>query len=135
MANPPIDFAEIFPRGNIGGQFLRQFAITFDQQNDRVRFRREDEGPLRQEARYRVGVMFMPGSEALEVAGTVPGAPGERAGLKEGDAVTAINGRPVSEIGTGEMREIFGSPETVELSILRDGEILTIALTPEKVGG
>lgn len=135
MENPPLDFAEIFPTANLGGQFLGHFAITFDQRNGRVRFVRDEEKPLGQPVRYRVGIMLVPGGDELTVEGTAPGSPGERAGLKKGDRITAVNGRPLKELGQGELREIFGTPEEVVLEVLRGEETLEVRLTPEQVGG
>jgi hypothetical protein len=135
MENPPLDFAEIFPSANLGGQFLGHFAVTFDQKNRRVRFLRDEEKPLAQPARYRVGIMLIPGGDELTVQGTAPGSAGEKAGLKQGDRITAINGRPLAELGQGEMREIFGSPEEVVLEVQRGEETLEVRVTPQKVGG
>lgn len=41
--SPVIRFAEVFPHGNIGASVLREFALTFDQKNRRVRWERTDE--------------------------------------------------------------------------------------------
>lgn len=135
MENPPLDFAEVFPAANLGGQFLGHFAITFDQRNRRVRFLREEEGPLGQPARYRVGIMLIPGSDELTVEGTAPASPGDRAGLRKGDRIVAVNGRALAELGPGEMRKTFGSPEEVLLEVRRGEETLELRVTPEKIGG
>jgi len=126
--NPPVEFADMFPRGNLGGQLLGHFAVTFDQRNRRVRFEREGDGPLGKPRRYRVGVMFAGGPADLVVRGTVPGSPGEKAGLREGDRVLAVNGLPVEEVDLG---TIFSKPETVTLKIERGSETIEVALTPE----
>ncbi len=49
FANPSIDFADLGPMkqykaGNIGGRLLREFEVTVDQKNQRVRFRRPGPG-------------------------------------------------------------------------------------------
>jgi CubicO group peptidase (beta-lactamase class C family) len=38
VANPRVDFVEIFPVGNIGSRFLSQYVVTFDPANQLVRF-------------------------------------------------------------------------------------------------
>jgi CubicO group peptidase (beta-lactamase class C family) len=38
LTNPQVDFVEIFPVGNVGSRFLRDYAVTFDPANMRVRF-------------------------------------------------------------------------------------------------
>jgi Aspartyl protease len=40
VERPLVDFVEIFPNANIGHAFLRRFAVTIDQKNHRIRFRR-----------------------------------------------------------------------------------------------
>lgn len=40
IKNPTVTFAEIFRTGNIGAGVLREFAMTLDQKNGRVRFER-----------------------------------------------------------------------------------------------
>ena len=49
--------------------------------------------------------------------------------------VSPVNGRPLEELGQGELREIFGTPEEVVLEVLRGEETLELRVTPEKVGG
>lgn len=38
LTNPRLDFVEIFPVGNLGFRFLKDYAVTFDPANHRVRF-------------------------------------------------------------------------------------------------
>ena len=37
-ANPMVEVIDIFPTGNVGSRFLRQYAVTFDMPNKRVMF-------------------------------------------------------------------------------------------------
>ncbi|GLK69926.1 Do family serine endopeptidase [Ancylobacter dichloromethanicus] len=97
-------------------------------------------------ARGYVGVQIQPVSdevaEALDlkqaegalIAQVQPGTPGEKAGLKPGDVVTAIDGENVKD--SREMsREIASKkPGTVvKLSVLRDGKSMTIPVTLEQL--
>ncbi|MCJ8144300.1 PDZ domain-containing protein, partial [Ancylobacter sp. A5.8] len=97
-------------------------------------------------ARGYVGVQIQPVSdevaEALElkdaqgalIAQVQPGTPGEKAGLKAGDVVTAIDGKAVKD--SREMsREIARKkPDTVvKLSVLRDGKSITVPVTLEQL--
>lgn len=43
----------------------------------------------------RIGVQAEPGREGLEVVAVVPGLPADRAGLRVGDEILAVGGRPV----------------------------------------
>ena len=64
----------------------------------------------------------LPTLDGALIARVEDGSPAERAGLREGDVVTALNGRPIRT--SGELRARLGlTPvgEEVELGILRDG--------------
>ena len=38
LTNPQLDFIDIFPVGNIGSRFLSDYMVTFDPENQRVKF-------------------------------------------------------------------------------------------------
>lgn len=99
-----------------------------------------------QVARGYVGVQIQPVSdevaEAMDlkqaegalIAQVQPGTPGEKAGLKPGDIVTAIDGQVIKD--SREMsREIARKKPgtTVKLSVLRDGKSTTIPVTLEQL--
>jgi S1-C subfamily serine protease len=61
-----------------------------------------------------------------------PGSSAERAGLKKGDIITAVDGSPVEELKTVQHRiELDLLGQTVELSVMRDGQPLTVHATLE----
>lgn len=58
------------------------------------------------------------------------GSPGEKAGIKVGDVITAVNGETVK--GPKELARLIGSMDpgkTVDVSIWRDGKLITVKLT------
>ncbi len=64
----------------------------------------------------------LPSLDGALIADVQSGSPAERAGLRQGDVVTALNGRPIRS--SGELRARLGlTPvgEDVELQIIRDG--------------
>jgi regulator of sigma E protease len=63
-----------------------------------------------------------------------PNDPGDRAGLKAGDVIVAVDGQPMTF--HWHMREAIAKHpgQTMQLSILRDGAAKTIAVTPDKHG-
>jgi hypothetical protein len=133
LSDPQIEFSDIFPHGNVGGQFLSQFEVTFDQKNGRMRLTREGEGDVSRQPRYRVGMMLDRGPEGgLRVDGTIPGSPADRAGLREGDRVLRINGEGVETLEPGAIGRVFGRPEEIRLVVRRGDNELELRLTPEK---
>jgi serine protease Do len=61
-----------------------------------------------------------------------PDAPGAKAGLKVGDVVTQLDGRPVSDAGQLQMEIGLMKPGTkVELSLVRDGKQMNVPVTLE----
>lgn len=136
MSEPAIEFADMFPRANIGGRFLRDFAVTFDQRHGRIRFERGPDAPRDDPGRYRVGAMFdaEPGGD-LRVLRVMPGAPAERAGLRAGDVVLAVAGVAVRDLGPGGLRDALGRPEPVDVRVRRGDVTVTVTVTPEPAPG
>jgi serine protease Do len=74
-------------------------------------------------------------AEGAVVTQVEPDAPGAKAGLKTGDVVTSLDGRPVGDAGelqvqVGQMRP--GS--TIKLEIIRDGKNMNIPVTLQAMG-
>ncbi len=132
LKNPVVSIFDIFPTANLGGQFLRHFAITFDQRHERVRFALNSNKPIELKPRYRIGVMLRPTPDALIVADVVPGGPADKAGLRKGDRIVSLNGKPVQEVGPQAQQEMFGRPEPIRLRIDRGGEEMEMSLTPAR---
>jgi serine protease Do len=62
-------------------------------------------------------------NEGVFVEGVTPGGPSEKAGLREGDVIVAINGKPVHG-GDTLVDTVTATPvgDTVNLTVLRDGK-------------
>lgn len=64
-----------------------------------------------------------------KIGGITPGSPAEEAGLEAGDKVVAIDGKEIAY--WMQMVEIIQNSEgELQLSVLRDGEILQLSVTP-----
>lgn len=131
LPEPQIEFAEIFPHANIGGQVLQLFVVTIDQAHHRVRFARNDAGPIRMSGRYSLGIMLRPQPDALVVEDVAPGRPAERAGIHKGDRIVKLNGRRVADLKPGEPRELMGKPEVLKITVERDGQTIELEATPQ----
>jgi serine protease Do/serine protease DegQ len=86
---------------------------------------------LTPELAQKLGV---PVKEGAAIMAVQPGSPAERAGLRAGDVVTALNGRPVR--GSAELRAQAGvipAGETVELRVQRGREVQTLRVQTAQV--
>jgi serine protease Do len=63
-------------------------------------------------------------------------SPGGKAGLKSGDVITELNGKPVSDAGELQMETSQKQPgETIRLSVIRDGKTIEVPVTLESASG
>jgi hypothetical protein len=129
IQTPVLEFSDLFnAHANIGSQVLREFAITIDQTNHRVRFERDAEGPIILETPRRIGMMGSPTASGFLVDQLVPGGAGARAGLQSGDLVTHIGGRPFSEIAADQVGAALTGAPRVVLTVKRGDQTLTITV-------
>ncbi len=78
-----------------------------------------------------ISPQFLPGP--IAVAQVQPGLPAEKAGLRDGDSIEAVDGHAFHSVNTllAYMQAEQGKPMT--LTVLRDGASLQIVATPEKL--
>ena len=129
--NPTLVFSEILDtvdRANIGSAVLRDYAVTFDQKNARVRFL-----PIARPVREPLGIQIgarAAGKGPLDVVAVTPRSLAERAGVKGGDVVLTINGKDAQELGPGALGEEFGR-DRVLLQVRRGDETHEITISRE----
>ena len=68
----------------------------------------------------------------LAVAGVVPNGPAEKAGIKEKDVITTVNGEKIYNGDLIFMASKNSEGKPVELGVKRGAEMLTISLVPQK---
>jgi len=105
---------------NLGEPILAQFDVTFDYDHHQVWL---NPLPGRRPRPYnRAGLGLSKVGEApFKVGLVIAGSPAERAGLRVGDLVTAIDGRPASGMAAFEARRDFLRPA---------GQVLTLTVQP-----
>jgi S1-C subfamily serine protease len=60
----------------------------------------------------------------------VAGSPAEKAGLKEGDVIRALDGKPVANLQAfSSMLAAFAPGQAVKATVSRDGKDLEVAVT------
>ena len=75
-------------------------------------------------------------SEGAVITQVEPNSPGAKAGLKVGDVVTEVNGKPVSDAGDLQVHVGQKSPgTTIHLNVLRDGKTVSLPVTLEAFNG
>jgi serine protease Do len=75
-------------------------------------------------------------AEGAVISDVQPDAPGAKAGLRTGDVITELDGKPVTD--AGQLQMIVGQKrpgDTIHLQVVRDSKDMTIAVTLETLGG
>ena len=75
-------------------------------------------------------------AEGALVSDVQPDAPGAKAGLRTGDVITELDGKPVTD--AGQLQMIVGQKrpgDTIRLQVMRDSKLTSIPVTLEVLGG
>jgi hypothetical protein len=117
--------------GNIGNRLLERFKVTLDYERRQMWL---EPGRLypRRDPMSRSGLQLVRNADTVKVAAVLAGSAAERAGLRADDVVTALDGKPVLELGFEGVAAILdesaeGSIHT--LAIARAGKTKKIKLT------
>jgi len=115
-------FVNPYAAGNVGAGVLKRFNITFDYPHQQLIF--EPNANYDQPDVYdRSGMWLNQSGETLEVMDVVAGGPAAAAGLKTGDKILAIAGRPVSKLSLPAVRQEFKSEPGTKLRLsIQSGE-------------
>jgi len=122
--------------GNIGGEFLRRFTVTFDYPRKRMILEPNARlGDPFEADMSGIGPRMGPdGSGTLEVEWIQPVSPAAEAGVRANDLIEQIDGRPALEVGVPGLREMFRREgATHRLQIRRGDERLEVALTTRRM--
>ncbi len=85
----------------------------------------------RKSSERAVGITFEPAGQTVEIETTTPGGPADQGGLRGGDVVRAIEGRPIESIIDYDLAaESFSRGQPVEYRIERGGERVTFEVVP-----
>ena len=117
--------------GSIGYQILRQFVITFDYSRREIWFERSAAfGESTSE--WKTGFQAVKaGDTGFRVVTVQPDTPAANAGIRVGDLITVIDGRPAASVGQAEFSGLTRRADgtIVRLEINRDGTRYAIAVT------
>jgi len=125
-------FADPSLSGNIGGGILKRFVVTFDYGHSTM-YLKPVAGPVADLDTYdRAGTWFNVEPEGFKVIEVTAGGPADAAGLKAGDVITAIDGKPVSDIALPDARQRLRDDPAgtvVTFSVQRDSKPVEIKVT------
>jgi len=83
--------------------------------------------------RGMVGIVFDGDKQGLRVKGVTPGGPAEKAGIKHGDIITAIDGKALAgDEDADENLHDLKIGQKLKLSVLRDGKKSDISVAAER---
>jgi predicted aspartyl protease len=117
--------------GTVGYQFLKNFNITFDMERRRV-FLENWTGRVTDAPDGEAGLaaFWDTAKKRYIVAFVQPGGPASKAGVKEGDALLAVNGEELVNIGFDRLRRKLEGPvdTSVKLALSRKGDLYRVEL-------
>ena len=125
-------FTDRYVAGNVGGAILKRFTVTFDYGKQTVSF--EPNALAREPQPYDRSGLWLNVAEtkdAFEVVDVVPGGPGAKAGLRVGERIVAVDGKPAADLALPDVRERLrtAAPGTkVPLTVEADGKRREVAL-------
>ena len=110
--------------GTIGGEIFRRFTVIFDYARQRMIL--EPNRHLRDPFPYDGSGLFLaatgPDLRGVKVLRAISEGPAYAAGIRDGDEIVAIDGRPVSDRSLEEIRKHLSRPgRRVRLDVLRGG--------------
>lgn len=117
----------------------RSVVIDFDRRGETVSHAFDLSGLTLDEATKSGGLLFpkiglAPAGRGVLVVDVIPGGPAERAGLRVGDVVRSVDGRPVSlRSFAGVIREGAGRTLVLEVESIDAGGVRTVTLEPRSV--
>ncbi len=119
-------------QGNIGAGILKRFVVTFDYEHQIV-YLKPIAGTVEDAGTFdRAGMWCNAAPDGFEVVDVTKGSPAEAAGIRAGDHIVAIDGKPAGETPVYELRKRLrnATPGTVmRLSLVRAGKTQTVAVT------
>ncbi|HKG12814.1 MAG TPA: aspartyl protease family protein [Pyrinomonadaceae bacterium] len=129
-------FAREGAAGNIGGAVLRRFKVTFDYSRGRmfVEPNKRFSEPFEYDMSGLQVVTESPSFKTFTVLRVLSGSPAAEAGLRQGDEIVSIGGRPVAELKLATLREMLRQPDRrYALEVRRGAETVNAELKTRRL--
>jgi len=119
--------------GMLGNEVLQRFAVVFDYGESRM-FLKPNEQHDRSFEYNTAGLVMRGGRHACWVEDVIVGSPAEKAGIRAGDRIVAIDGRDIPDYTGAEISRIFARLGTsIECTIERGRDRFRCSLTLERL--
>lgn len=129
-------FAREGAAGNIGGAVLRRFKVTFDYSRSLMFIEPNRRFP--EPFEYDMsGLQFAtesPAFKTVTILRILPDSPAAEAGLRQGDEIVSIGGRPVTDLKLAALREMLRQPDRrYALQVRRGAETVSAELKTRRL--
>jgi hypothetical protein len=133
VQQPVVDLTEQL--SSLGGELLRYFRITFDQQRHTVTLLRSTDGPVEMPGRRSTGLSFRRFPNYWRLLAVVPDTPNSEVPVQAGDLCVRINGELVEKWTFERYAELMKSAPKVTYTFLsgakeEDHEVKIFELVP-----
>ncbi|MGA0604554.1 aspartyl protease family protein [Phenylobacterium sp. VNQ135] len=116
--------------GNVGMPILSRFELTTDYARNRILLKPRLDAAAAPFAKDRTGALARFVDGAFKIAVVAPGSPAEAAGLKPGQVIEAVNGRPAAELGMAGFTALRTAPAGQTLMLtLQGGQTVPLTLS------
>jgi|SRR5215469_15470898 len=112
--------------GNIGAGILKRFVVTLDYGHQTIYLKPIAGAIADLDTFDRSGLWLNDDPAGFKVIDVMPGTPADEAGLKDGDIVTSVDGKPVDSIHLYDLRRRLRNDApgtTVTFSVKRKGDV------------
>ena len=126
------DFAAGNIAGNIGAGILKRYIVTLDYEHSTIYLKPATVPVSDLDTFDRAGLWINESDDGYQVVDVTKGAPSDAAGLKVGDDIVAVNGKPAKSIPLYEMRRQLRDEEpgtVVTFTVKRAGSTTSVPVT------
>jgi hypothetical protein len=133
VAQPVVDLTEHL--SSLGGELLRHFRLTFDQQRHTVTLVRDSDGPVEMPGRRSTGLSFRRFPNYWRLLAVVPDTPNSALPVQPGDLCVRINGELVEKWTFERYADLVKTADRITYTFLsgpkeNDHEVQVFELVP-----
>lgn len=128
-------FASSALLGNIGAQITSKFKLFLDYSHDRIIF--EPNSTFAEPFdRATSGLMvqaYDKDYKTFRITHVIDDSPASEAGLQPNDIITAVDGKPTTELTISKLNEMFERAVSYKLTVRRGEKLLNVKFTPRRL--